>query len=355
MNAESVHFQSWALRALREMDGLMVEPATDGGIDLSIQGGPQQHFIFQYKSVLSSEMAKRLAERKQSAAPGTLLLLGVPRLAANGRKLLRDAGMSWIERDTGICFILGPGILVDREVSVPAHTKLPVDAVPQLRDRAGLIAEFLLNFSSSNRHIRVDSTADKAGVSPSVVSRVFRRLTNLNILEEQDKGPARRWNLKDRGALLDLWAQEERTAKQTTSLYVWATNVRSLYDKLVRLNDLGHQWGIAGLAAANLYVPTLTNYPDPIVRLDASVPAKRIAEVLGGEVVEKGSNLQVWQSIGNLALHEVGYDTESPKLPWSLTLPRVTQARAYIETASAGGRAPEVAERLRERIMSNHG
>ena len=106
------------------------------------------------------------------------------------------------------------------------------------------------------------------------------------ILTERGAGPNRKWKLTDLGALLDLWAQEEREVERVTGLYVWSRSPAAVYDKLPALNDLKVQWALAGVSAANLYAPTLTTTPNPIVRIDASVPASRVAEALGGEIVQ---------------------------------------------------------------------
>ena len=98
----------------------------------------------QYKPALAAKAVKSIAKYRQTSAQG-LLLLGVLRLSTSGRKSLREAGVSWIERETGICFILGPGILVDRQISVTHRVKRPDEAIPQLRERAGLVAEALLD------------------------------------------------------------------------------------------------------------------------------------------------------------------------------------------------------------------
>jgi hypothetical protein len=322
---------------------------------LSVGSGPRLALEFEYKPLLSLEAAREAVERRNEHPRADRLLLAVNRLAPATRKVLREGGVSWIERDTGVCFIFMPGILIERLSALQKTVQPKNSGLPQLRDRAGLVAESLLKDGTADQSFRVDTTARRSSVSPAVVSRVFGRLAGLQVLNEHGKGPARFWTLNNRGILLDLWSQEERPVERITQLYVWAANTRELYDKLTSAKGMDFQWAVAGLAAANLYAPTLTTYPDPILRLDAAVPARRLVEVLGGEVVEKGGNFTVWQSKDNLALFDVGYDTVASVLPWSTTLPRVTQARAYIETISASGRAAEVAERLRERIVLGNG
>jgi hypothetical protein len=72
------------------------------------------------------------------------------------------------------------------------------------------------------------------------------------------------------------------------------------------LHELKIQWAASGLTAANLYAPTLNTTPDPTIWVDSSQPATEIASLLGGEIVDKGANFQVWQSPGNFPLHNIG-------------------------------------------------
>jgi hypothetical protein len=74
---------------------------------------------------------------------------------------------------------------------------------------------------------------------------------------------------------------------------------------------------------------------------------------LGGEVVDKGPNLRIWQSGDNLPLNLA---TVAPKGTVAETISKVrlvSPARAYIEAVTAGGRGPDVAQNLRERILSS--
>ncbi|SNT13435.1 hypothetical protein SAMN05421770_104318 [Granulicella rosea] len=210
---------------------------------------------------------------------------------------------------------------------------------------------------ASPRHtIRLSAISKNANVSAALVSRVFQRLTALGLLQEHGAGPRRFWSLTDFGGLLELWSKEEREPETVTSLYVWSRSVNALYEKLPKIHDLRARWAVAGTAAAYLYAPVLTAAPSPIVYLDAAVPAQDLAKVLGGEVVDKGGNIQVWQSKGNPALYRIqAYEPAAGAIvtvgAGRGSLELVSKPRAYIETIRAAGRSPEVANALREQML----
>jgi hypothetical protein len=356
VNMERHEIPTWVMRFLLQLGSVTATPLKGDLFALWVAQGEKHRFAVKLYPSLSQERAQKVIRDWSGRSLRDSLLLAVRELAPRTRETLRQGGVSWMESDTGICHIVAPGILIDTQVkeAQPAE-RTPIPA--KLRNRSGLIAEVLLN--TQDRHeIRVAAMARSTDVSPALVSRVFRRLTGLQILEEKGAGPNRSWTLKDFGALLELWSKEERPVERVTELYVWARTPQALYEKLPALHELNAQWAIAGLAAAHLYSPILTATPNPIIRFDASVPAQDVAKVLGGEVVEKGANLQVWQTSGNLALHEIE--------PWisksgSIGDPArggllqiVSRPRAYIETIGAPGRAPEVAQSLRERMIKDH-
>ena len=122
--------------------------------------------------------------------------------------------------------------------------------------------------------------------------------------------------------------------------------------------ELKFQWAVSGLSAANLYAPTLNTAPDPTIWIDANHTVTEIASLLGGEIVDKGANLQVWQSAGNFSLFNLAPwlgkgEPNIPVAPGMLNI--VSEPRAYVETASLPGRAPDVAQNIRERLLKLHG
>jgi hypothetical protein len=102
-----------------------------------------------------------------------------------------------------------------------------------------------------------------------------------------------------------------------------------------------------------VYAPTLTVIPEPTVWFDARLPAEQVARAIGGEIVEKGANLQLWQSEQCLALtHATLWKPPGAAALESGELRIVTRARAYIEALKEGRRSAEIAQNLREKVLS---
>ena len=347
----------WVIRRLRNVDGLSVQADETGTLlFLSAKGGKRQRFRVRCLSVLSKESAEKQSETPQTGPDH--LLLAVPRLAPDTRNILSGSGFSWIESETGVCHLAAPGILVETVLKDPGQSADSDAARAKLIDRSGLIAEVIL-VSFLGEELRLGTVARQAHVSNALVSRIFSRLSSLKILEQEGAGPYRSWRLRDPGALLELWSTEERRPVRTTSIYVWSRSPAELIGKLPRLHELKVQWAVSGLCAANLYAPTLSTTPDPTIWFDASHPAGEVASLLGGEIVEKGANLQVWQSPANFPLYNLkpqitkGY--QQSLAPGSGLLNLVSEPRAYVESSGLPGRALEVAQNLREGILKKHG
>jgi hypothetical protein len=349
---------SWVVRLLRHVDGLSVDVRQEESLlSVSVNGGDEQLFRVRYLPVLSKESAEGLHRQFQPETNLGRLLLAVPKLAPNTRRFLSAKRLSWIESETGVCHLVAPGILVDTVLTDTGQLADSDSARAKLIDRSGLIAEVILA-SFLNERLHLPVVAKRAHVSTGLVSRIFTRLSSLNILMQEGSGPNRSWKLRDPGALLEVWNNEERKPERITSLYIWRRSPADLLGKLPQLHELKIQWAVSGLSAANLHAPTLNTTPDPTIWIDSSQPVVEIASLLGGEIVDKGANFQVWQSAGNFSLYNIGVwlpkgEHGIPVGPGLLNI--VSEPRAYIETASLPGRAPEVAQNLRERLLKQYG
>jgi hypothetical protein len=345
----------WLFRTLQQA-GLRVESgSTPESLIVRLQGSKPIEFHVLAFPVLSLERAQEVVRSALVLNPKARSLLAIRQLSERTREMLRTSGCSWAEELSGIVHIVAPGLLVNLN-AISISERQPESAVrARLRDRSGLLAEALL-ISSPKDKIALGAIARRAHVSNALASRVLTRLSKINLIEVHGAGPNRFWRLADRGGLLDLWAAEEKQRPEKShGLYVWSRSPQGLFEKLPSLNHLTQAWALGGAAAANAYAPTLTTYPDPIIWIDARIPPEEVARALQGEIADKGANIQLWQSERNLPLELVSKLSNKRGSPLhGQELRLVSKPRAYIETVRAAGRAPEIAQNLRERILSGN-
>ena len=339
---------------LQQVERLEAHPSSEpDSLSVRVNGGRQTNFEVLSIPILSQEKASELVRVWQdSGSSRRNRLIATKHLSSATRKLLRENAISWVEEQTGICRLFAPGLLVDIKVEAPGRKKSAVRA--RLRERSGLVAEILL-LNLLHKEIRLANVAKQAQVSTALASRVLSRLSELKLLDTHGAGPHRFWKISSPGGLLDLWATEEQSGAQSTGFCVWSRSPQELLKKLPKLNLLNGRWALAGTVAANLYAPTLTIFPDPSIWVESHFSTRQVATALGGEVVDKGANLQILRSKSNLALQNAtswAPDSSPTDLPIQ-DLRIISRPRAYVETINALGRGPEVAQNLRQRIISN--
>lgn len=349
---ETHKIPSWVLRLLHDIRGVDARPGpTPGSLEVAVNHGNPATFDVRYIPVLSQErIAQLLQEWHHDWYSGySLPFLATRYLSDASRDFLRKSDVSWVEQETGTCRIIAPGLLVDTKSEHWRPARAPAPARGLIRGRSGLIVEALLT-KFRNSDVKLSMLSEAVDVSRPLVSRVLTRLTELRLITNLGAGPNSYWRISDVGGLLDLWTSEERKPPQTASLYVYARNSRALYEKLVLLNNTKIRWAVGGVAAANLYAPTLTSDPEPTIWIDSWVPAKDIAAALAGEVVETGANVYIWQSENNFALRHAGQNGSMVITGLNL----VSEPRAFVESSMLKSqRALEVSQNLRQRIIAN--
>jgi hypothetical protein len=318
---------------------------------IRLEGSRPMEFDVLRLPVLSLERAQQLVESARSRSPEPRVLLAIRQLSDRTRDTLRAASCSWAEELTGVVHVVGPGLFVNVNRELNSEGRRESRERARLRGRSGLLAEALLT-SPPREKIDLRTLARRAHASNALASRVLNRLSQMNLVEVHGAGPHRSWLLADRGGLLDLWGAEEHPRPEKSyGIYVWSRSSQGLLEKLPALDTLTDAWALGGPAAANSYAPTLTTYPDPTIWMDARIPPEDVARVLGGDIAEKGANVQLWQSERNLPL-----ELATPAIRERSSVRRirlVSKPRAYIETFRAAGRSPEIAQNLREGILSN--
>lgn len=337
---------SWLVRRLRDVKGLQAE--MDGEkLHLSMAGGSPVSFVVEEKSRLSMEGARALV--KLVGDDSSRMLVATRKLSDEARSVLKESGISWVERDTDACRIQAPGILVERSPAQLEQKSLSSGtprSATKLRGKAGVIAETLLLYFQED-DIAVRDLAEEAGASLGYASRVLKRLEHEAVIVSEGAHAHKRRQIADSAGLLDLWRDEEKADSwDRRSLYVWSQTPDALYTRLLGLTEAGIRWALGHTSAANRYAPTLTRTPDPDVWVPAAVPVNEVAEVLDGQLVDSGSNFTVWQSADDSWLHhaeqEEGQDDSD--------FPTVSRYRAYLEAYHRGGRSEDVATRLREEL-----
>jgi len=345
---------AWVIKHLRQVPGLdVVSGNIPNRLFIRVGGGAKKRFEIVERRLISEERALTLAANSQSQA-SSRKLFATQRLTSRARAVLREAGISWIERETGCCRLYAPGLLVDLEPGLStgqnesrqAHLKRPAAL---LRDRSGLIAETILSYGG-NEPLTLSKLAIDSGVSRSLTSRILGRLTDLGIMVAYGDAPRKSWRARDAGALLDLWAREERSGpEEMTGVNVLARSPVDLLHRIARLRDEGIPYAIGGVAAANLYVPILSSMPIPEIWIPADAAPRDIARSLDAEIVSTGANVRLWQTTSDPALRRA--TTIASAAVKSLPGIRiVSQERAYIEANHASGRGSDAAAALRRTL-----
>lgn len=334
---------SWVRLRLEPLPSATTSFTPDGVVEVTPKAGGQPvRYIIEFKSRLSESGAQQLA--RYATTRDERLLVLTNRLTKPSRDVLRETGISWMERDTGRIHIQGPGLLID-VVQVGAVGS--ESRAAKLTRRSGTVAEtLLLHYRASE--IKVTELANAAGVSTALASRLLNRLDSEEILRTTGSGPHKRRFLEDPYALLDLWAAEDSIQpERTTPIHIWARTKGDLYRRLEAQADSESSWALGGISAANLHAPTLSQLPTPGLWLRSVQSPVEFAEKVGGELVDEGATAVLWQTDGDPALHHSGVYTD---LNQANSIPLVSPPRAYVEALAGSGRAPEVAENLRKRL-----
>ncbi|MEP6621540.1 MAG: helix-turn-helix domain-containing protein [bacterium] len=351
---DSLDISAWVLRRLKAVPDLDVTVDDRSGrcIRIRAAGGSAVSFEVLEERLVSEERARLLVSTVGTSK--RRMLIATLRLAAAARSVLRDSHISWIERETGRCRLYGPGLLVEVDVELDSDVDgnaraMAANGPPALlRDKSGLLAEALL-IRPHDKPISLTDIASTAGLSRALASRLLARLTTLGILAAHGRAPRKHWTLRDAGALLDRWADEERIEpEETTGINVWSRTPEEFLDQLSRAGVVDFEYALGGVAAANFYAPTLTVTPTADVWIPASVPAMQLASQLDGQVVASGANVRVLQTSGDAPLR-LNQSTPSTSLRRS-GLRVISVYRAYVEALHSPGRGPDAAKALRHTL-----
>jgi hypothetical protein len=376
----------WLIRRLKQIPNSHIEPLAAPG-HLAIRIGNRERVVFEVTSRLSqsgAEVLKYAREFKRHQPGKPRPLLALDNLSRTIQHEMTHAGVSWVERRTGVVHVEADGLYVhdtgliaevhdDRNQEHDVGLKRPT----RLRGMSGRCAEALLLQSASHLDdvtITPSELASLAAVSVPLANAVLRRLESAGaVTADRVVQRARAYHLTHPALVLDIWSEEEDFASTNTTLaYVWAPSFQQFLHELSRLSENVPAWALGGETAANLYAPTLTTDPTVMIWIPDAMPAEDIATALGGKVVTDGANMTIRQLArdpwarfrhptnpllsSNNHLHEIpGLARDNATIiPGAERLPPlwlVSKPRAIVEAAREGrGRSEEVADAARQSL-----
>ena len=278
------------------------------------------------------------------------LVAGVPdvevvyakQLSRGAKDWLSTHHRGWVDQSGDASVSLSTGLLIFRE----ARARQVIAARPVKWTRTMLAAaEAILAGVPST----VESVEAATGISRGASANALARLEKLGLLHRRQgtrgRGSAR--SVVDRDAFLDGYAAAAsvlRPAQRVVRIHrLWKDPLEALESEMgPALNRNASSWAVTGVAASILLAPYLSDVTVVELYVDDDLFAtpRRLADVLGGRVVERGQRIEVRtfptpMSSGGPIVGGV-----------RLALP----ARIYADLVAVGGRAGEAAHHLRETV-----
>lgn len=331
--------EAWALSAIRAQPGF--DAAIRPDAEISIEGRSRP-IVLEAKRRVDAANAHAIVALARRTSVGRDFILVAERTSEGARQILEANGVAYLD-GLGNASIRLPGVFV-RTGSFGAAAVI-VDRQPvkaRLAGKAGLIAQALL--LDRDRSWRVADIAAEAGVSTGLAHRVLARLEDADILAADGIGPRKVRRITNPGALLDLWAEEEkeRDARRTAAFVLTRPGTRTAALLSERLDGAGITHAITGIAAAAILAPALTSVPVTEVRVTAAVPASDALKALEARQTEEGSNLVIVQGADDA---ELRFRREVDGI-WL-----AADTRIYLDSLRDPRRGKEQAQLFRESVL----
>lgn len=331
--------EAWALSAIRAQPGF--DAAIRPDAEISIEGRSRP-IVLEAKRLVDAANAHAIVAFARRTPVGRDFILVAERTSEGARQILEANGVAYLD-GLGNASIRLPGVFI-RTASFGAAAVIverhPVKA--RLAGKAGLIAQALL--LDRARSWRVADIAAEAGVSTGLAHRVLARLEDASILAADGIGPRKVRRITNPGALLDLWAEEEkeRGVRRTAAFVLIRPSTRSAAMLSERLGRAGITYAVTGIAAAAILAPALTSVPVTQVRVSAAIPASDALKALEARQVEEGSNVVIVQGADDA---ELRFRREVDGI-WL-----AADTRIYLDSLRDPRRGKEQAQLLRESVL----
>jgi len=257
------------------------------------------------------------------------------RLSPGARELLGEAGVGWIEADTGAARLNFDGLVVHTD-GFPA---LPRPAASAWTPAALSIAEAILTGTPAT----VQAVHEETGASVGTASRVLNIWASRGLLAAKAaRGRNSGRKLTNRREFLEEYTQaaaaQPSSRTRLTVGVLWRDPVTELRHLAPRLDEAGIGWAATGALASAVMAPFLTTVAPLRVFVDAGSVAELAvaARVIGAEPVS-GGRLSLEAFPAPLTANLVERIDGVRCAPW----PRV-----FVDLRAAGVRGEDAAEHL---------
>ena len=331
--------EAWTLSVIRAQPGF--DAAVRPDAEISIEGRSRP-IVLEAKRRVDAGNAHAIVALARQTPAGRDFIVVAERTSEGARQILEANGVAYLD-GLGNASIRLPGVFVRTgpfSAAAAIVERQPVKA--RLAGKAGLIAQALL--LDRDRAWRVADGAAEAGVSTGLTHRVLARLEDATILAADGIGPRKVRRITNPGALLDLWAEEEkeRGARRTAAFVLARPGIRTAALLSERLAGACITHAITGIAAAAILAPALTSVPVTQVRVAAAIPASDALNALEARETEEGANLVIVQGADDT---ELRFRREVEGI-WL-----AADTRIYLDSLRDPRRGKEQAQLFRESVL----
>jgi len=292
MNAPPPHLAvKQASRRLEELLGASPRASRQGpaaaDADAVIRIGDHT-FVLEWKA--SGDVAgvaagvRNLDSSRNRARRGQVKLLVVPHMSESGQRICNESGVSWMDL-SGNARIDAPGVHVHVEGKANRFKRRgrPSNAFAPKSSR---IARWLL-LHAEEFHVQQELAA-AIGLGAGFVSRVVRRLEQLDLIERNERGAFR---ARDPRLLLEAWAEQYDFEQH--HLLRGHVSARSGEELLARVSSACAGAGIEHVATGLAGAWLLSHFAAfrTVTCFVAELPPANVLDSLGFHEDERGANL----------------------------------------------------------------
>ena len=240
------------------------------------------------------EVRDALARLQRDARPRAAGVLVAERFTAGAVAILERTGANFLDDRRFVFRHSAPFVAIDRERRPGPALKHRKE--PRLTGRIGMAVQAML--LDDLEWWGVNKLAEATAVAPGTAQAALRRLEEVGLVDVTGRGPSKRRRLRDKGAVLDLWAQQARAERRRLlAAFVLGQGPVDVARQVAhRLTEARLRHAVTGASAALLVAPHVTDVRTCEVWVDPLTSASLIVGALDTAPVERGGNVVVLQS-----------------------------------------------------------